>query len=160
MAGGRKLNRERRRQAVRLRARGLSLAEVGRRLGVSKQGAASLLRPPRQTPVVACARCGAAIVSAGALPRDAGTALCLPCLARHPGAGLGQRLKAFRLAAGLLQQELAHKARVWQEMIRRYEQGRNRPRPTTIARLAGALGVPPEALEVGRPVVLALCLPK
>jgi DNA-binding transcriptional regulator YiaG len=136
------------------------LAEVGRRLGVSKQGAACLLRPVRQTPAVACPLCGAAIVSVGALPRDAGTALCLPCLARHPGAGLGHRLKAFRLAAGLLQQELAHKARVWEEMIRRYEQGRNRPRPAALARLARALGVPPAALEVGGPVPLKVRRPK
>jgi transcriptional regulator with XRE-family HTH domain len=160
MASGRKPKWERRRQAARLRARGLSLAEVGRRLGVCKQGAACLLRPVRQTPAVACAGCGTAIVSVGALPRDAGTALCLPCLARHCGAGFGQRLKSFRLAAGLLQIELSRKARVWQEMIQRYEQGRNRPRPTTIARLARALFVPPAALEPGGPVPLKVRRPK
>ena len=160
MASGRKPNQERRRQAARLRARGLSLAEVGRRLGVCKQGAAALLHPLRQPPVVACARCGAAIVSAGALPRDADTALCLPCLAGHCGAGFGQRVKSFRLAAGLLRKELAREARVRQEMIQRYEQGRNRPRPTTIARLARTLGVPPAALEPGGPVPLTLRGPK
>jgi transcriptional regulator with XRE-family HTH domain len=160
MASGRKPNQERRRQAARLRARGLSLAEVGRRLGVCKQGAAALLHPLRQLPVVACARCGAAIVSAGALPRDADTALCLSCLARHSGAGLGQRLKAFRLAARLLQIELSRKARVRQEMIQRYEQGRNRPWPTTIARLARVLVVPPAALEPGGPVPLKVRRPK
>ena len=152
MASGRKPNQERRRQAARLRARGLSLAEVGRRLGVCKQGAAALLHPLRRPPVVACARCGAAIISAGALPRDAGTALCLPCLARHPDAGLGQRLKAFRLAAGLLQKELARKAGVRDEMVRRYEQGHYRLRVAALARLARALDVPPQALEPGGPV--------
>jgi transcriptional regulator with XRE-family HTH domain len=152
MVSGRKPNQERRRQAARLRAGGLSLAEVGRRLGVCKQGAATLLRPLRQTPAVACAGCGAAIVSAGALPRDAGTGLCLPCLAGHPDAGLGQRLKAFRLAAGLLQKELARKAGVREPTIAAYEQARFRPRPTALARLARALGVPPEALEPGGPV--------
>ena len=160
MGSGRKPNQDRRREAAQLRAQGLSFVEIGRRLGTTRQGAYALFRPLRGPPVVACALCGAAIVSAGALPRDAGTALCLPCLARHPGAGLGQRLKAFRLAAGLLQQELAHKARVWQEMIRRYEQGRNRPRPAALARLARALGVPPAALEVGGPVPLKVRRPK
>jgi hypothetical protein len=47
MAGGRKANQERRRQAARLRARGLTLGEIGRRLGVTRQAAASLLRPLR-----------------------------------------------------------------------------------------------------------------
>jgi DNA-binding XRE family transcriptional regulator len=152
MASGRKPNQERRRKAEWLRARGLNLTEVGRQLGTTRQGAYALFRPLRGTPAVACARCGAAIISAGALPRDAGTALCLPCLARHPDAGLGQRLKAFRLAAGLLQKELARKAGVRDEMVRRYEQGHYRPRPVALAGLARALGVPPEALEPGGPV--------
>jgi transcriptional regulator with XRE-family HTH domain len=101
-----------------------------------------------------------AIVWAGALPRDAGTALCLPSLARHPGAGLGQRLKSFRLAAGLLQKELSRKARAWGELIRSYEEDTCRPRPAALARLARALGVPPEALEVGGPVPLKVRRPK
>jgi DNA-binding XRE family transcriptional regulator len=92
--------------------------------------------------------------------RDAGKALCLPCLAGHAAAGFGQRLKAFRLAAGLLQKELARKAGVWEEMIRRYEQGQFRLRPATLARLARALGVPPAAPEVGGPVPLKLGRPR
>jgi transcriptional regulator with XRE-family HTH domain len=152
MAGGRKPNRERRRRAALLRAGGLSLAEVGRRLGVSRQGAASLLRPLRGAPAVACARCGAAIVSAGALPRDAGKARCLACLAGQPCVGLWQRLKSFRLAAGLLQTDLAREAGVKDEIIRRCERERSRPRPATRARLARALGVPAAALEPGGPV--------
>jgi hypothetical protein len=152
MAGGRKPNQERRREAARLRAEGLGFEEIGRRLGTTRQGAYALFRPLRKTPTVACGRCGAAIVSVGALPGDAGKALCLPCLARHPAAGLGQRLKSLRLAAGLLQKELSHKARVRAEMIRRYEEGSFRPRPATLLRLARALSVPPAALEPGGPV--------
>jgi hypothetical protein len=152
MGSGRKPNQDRRREAAQLRAQGLSFVEIGRRLGTTRQGAYALFRPLRGPPVVACALCGAAIVSAGALPRDAGTALCLPCLAGHPAAGFGQRLKSLRLAAGLLQEALAHKARVRPEMIWRYEQGQFRPRPAALARLAWALGVPPEALEPDGPV--------
>jgi DNA-binding XRE family transcriptional regulator len=152
MASGRKPNQERRRQAMRLRTQGLTLEEIGWRLGMTHQGAHSLLRPPQGNPAVACARCGAAIVSAGALPRDAGTARCLPCLAGHPDAGLVQRLKALRLAAGLLQKELAREAGVRDEMVRRYEQGHYRLRVAALARLARALDVPPQALEPGGPV--------
>jgi transcriptional regulator with XRE-family HTH domain len=149
MVSGRRPDVKRRRQAARLRARGLSLAEVGRRLGVSKQGAAVLLRPLRQAPVVACARCGAAIVSAGALPSDAGQALCLACLEICPGATHGERLRAFRLAAGLMKLELARKAAMPEMMVRRLEQGRHRPRLTTLHRLARALGIPRQALDPG-----------
>jgi transcriptional regulator with XRE-family HTH domain len=152
MTGGRRPHLTLREEAARLRAQGLSLKEVGRRLGMTRQGASSLLRPLRGTPAVACPLCGAAIVSAGALPRDAGTALCLTCLAQHRGASFGQRLKSFRLAAGLLQKELSRKAGVCEPTIRSCEVGRHRPQAVTLARLAGALGVPPEALEVGGPV--------
>jgi hypothetical protein len=39
-----------RRAALRLRARGLSLAEIGRRLGISKQGVHQLLRKAKADP--------------------------------------------------------------------------------------------------------------
>jgi transcriptional regulator with XRE-family HTH domain len=152
MAGGRKPNLTRRRLAARLRAQGLTLAEVGRRLGLTPQAAASLLRPLRPTPAVACFLCGKAIVSAGALPSDAGQALCLACLEICPGATHGERLRAFRLAAGLMKIELARKAAMPEMMVRRLEQGRHRPRLITLNRLARALGIPPQALDPGGPV--------
>jgi transcriptional regulator with XRE-family HTH domain len=160
MAPGRKPNWKGRREAARLRASGFTLKEIGRRLGVTRQAAAGLLRPAPKTPAVACARCGAAIVSAGAAPRDAGAARCLGCLARHRGASFGQRLQAFRLAAGLRKIELARKAGVGHPAIGGYEQDRYRPRPANLIRLARALGVPPAALEPGGPVPRKLGRPK
>jgi hypothetical protein len=49
---------------------------------------------------------------------------------------------------------------VWSDMIRRYEEDTSRPRPAALARLVGALGVPPEALEPGAPVPHRLPRPK
>jgi transcriptional regulator with XRE-family HTH domain len=148
---GRKPYRMQRREAARLRANGLTLAEIGRRLGKSPQGAASLLHPLRETPVAICRRCGAAVVSRGALP-DARPALCLSCLAECPEATFGDRLQAFRLAAGLTRKEFAKIANVLETSMGRYEQGRFRPRSAALFRVARALGVPPEALEPGGPV--------
>ena len=154
MPRGPKPDRKRWNQIARLRAEGLGLAEIGRRLGVRRQTVHWTLCAIRKARgrSVPCAGCGAAVASAGALPGDAGKALCLGCLARRPGAATWQRLKAFRLAAGLLQKELARKAGVRDEMVRRYEQGHYRPRTAALARLARALDVPPQALEPGGPV--------
>jgi transcriptional regulator with XRE-family HTH domain len=153
MVRGPKPNRKRRREAARLRDRGLTLSEIGWRLGISRQGVASILRPLREAPAIPCRHCGVAIVSAGALPSDAGKALCLGCLPRGPNAAFEQRLKTFRLAAGLTKAELARKAGVRQTSLSRYEDGWARPRPATFASLARALGVPSEALMPGGPVL-------
>jgi transcriptional regulator with XRE-family HTH domain len=152
MTSGRKPNQERRRQAPRLRAEGLTLEEIGNRLGVCRQGAAYLLAPLREPPAVDCRRCGAALNSPGATSRDAGKALSLPCVGKCPEASFGERLKAFRLAAGLSQSELARKAGVWPSIIHKYELKGHRLRPGALARLARALGVPAEALKRGSPV--------
>ncbi len=142
MASGRKPDKHRRQQIARLRAEGLSLAQIGRRLGVSRQCVQMTLRAmARPTArVVACADCGVVVVSAGALPSDAGAALCLPCLARRPRSTFAQRLKACRLAAGLTKADLARRAGLTPQMVRHYEAGLREPRWSQLARLVGALG--------------------
>ena len=69
MAGGRKLNLERWRRVEELRAAGLSLPAIGRRLGCTHQAVASVLGNIRTTRErvrsVACAGCGEPIISAG-----------------------------------------------------------------------------------------------
>jgi transcriptional regulator with XRE-family HTH domain len=142
MASGRKPNLRRRKEMVRLRAQGLSLAEIGRRLGVTRQcvqsALAALARPRAHS--VPCAACGRDIVSAGALPTDAGAAVCLRCLARRPGAPFAQRLKSCRLAAGLTKSELAKRARLTYNTVRQYEGGASEPRWKHLARLVSVLG--------------------
>ena len=123
-----------------LRARGLSCAEVGRRLGVTKQAVQLALRklaePPRSVP---CARCGRPIVSAGVLTADVGNALCLPCLAQTPGATFAQRLRALRLAAGLTRVELERRAGLKRGTAGRYENRGHTPGAEALARLARVL---------------------
>jgi transcriptional regulator with XRE-family HTH domain len=143
MVSGRKPNMKRRAEIARLRARGLSLAEIGRRTGMSKQGvheALAFQRRPLTPRDVACAGCHASIPSAGALPSDAGQALCLTCLRRRPNAPFGLRLKAFRLAAGLMKAELADRVGVSSMAIHHYESGAREPRWSQLAPLVRALG--------------------
>jgi transcriptional regulator with XRE-family HTH domain len=134
----------RRRQAAKLRARGLTLAEIGRRMGCSKQAVHYLLglrgpapRPPKP---VACPACGADLGPAPS-PLDYAPALCLPCLAQRPRTPLGQRLRAHRIARGLSRKALAERAEVGASGLTPMERGERLPRPRALLKLAKALGV-------------------
>jgi transcriptional regulator with XRE-family HTH domain len=142
MASGRKPDPARRAKIARLRARGLTLSEIGRRLGVTRQCVQVTVRAMERKPTysVTCTRCGAKIVSDGALPSDAGSALCLACLARQPEANFAERLKAFRLAAGLTKRELADRSGLGYEMLRHYERGTREPRWPQMVLLVRVLG--------------------
>jgi transcriptional regulator with XRE-family HTH domain len=143
MVSGGKPNFPRRRKIAALRASGLTLAEIGRRLGISKQcvhETLRLMRSPRPVPSVPCAGCGWKIASAGALPDDAGIALCPSCLARSPQAPFGTRLKSLRLAAGLTRTEMARRAGLVLRQLADYEAGRHVPRPLLRDAVALAIG--------------------
>jgi mRNA interferase RelE/StbE len=56
------------------------------------------------------------------------------------------RLKWLRLRRALTQQQLAEKAGVNRVTIARLEGGQDQPFPTTVKKLADALGVQPEEL--------------
>jgi hypothetical protein len=127
------------------------LEAIGARFGVSRQAVLQVLRrgtSPRLF-AVACCRCGADIVSAGLLSRDAGTTACLACVLRDPAATFGQRLKAYRLAAGLTIRELERAVPTATGSVSNYERDRSRPKPPARVRLALALGVSLEKLEGG-----------
>jgi transcriptional regulator with XRE-family HTH domain len=153
MGSGRKPDPRRRAEIARLRSRGLTLAEIGRRLGVTRQAVfdvlARRLHPPAE-PAVPCAGCGAPITSAGAIPSDAGRALCLPCLASRPEAPLGVRLKAFRLAAGLTKVDLARRLGLTPAAVHQYEMGRREPRWQNLVPLIRVLGPGLLTLGLGR----------
>src|SRR5712692_2537110 len=57
------------------------------------------------------------------------------------------RLKIVRLRRALTQQQLAEKAGINRATIVRLEGGQDQPFPTTVRKLADALGVQPEDLE-------------
>lgn len=143
MPSGRKPNLQRRRHVLKLRAQGLTLSEIAQRFGITKQAIWSLLNHrPRLTSsrTVSCTSCGSQIVSAGALPRDAQSALCVSCLQKQVGVPFCQRLKALRLAAGLSQADLARRTRLSPGSLRAYEDGSRAPRRSTIGRLVRVLG--------------------
>ncbi len=58
-----------------------------------------------------------------------------------------ERLKKVRLKENMTQQELAAATGLTQGTLSRLENGRRRPRPKTLRRLAEALGVEPEELD-------------
>lgn len=149
MASGRKPDTSRRAEMARLRAQGLTLVEIGRRFGVTRQCVRITLRAleRQRNYSVRCAGCGKDIPSAGALPSDADSALCLPCLKRHPEAAFADRLKAFRLAAGLTKAELAGRAGMTPAVLRNYERGVREPRWRHLVRLVRVLG--PGLVTVG-----------
>jgi transcriptional regulator with XRE-family HTH domain len=143
MPSGRKPNLQRRRHVMRLRAQGLSLSEIARRFRISKQAVWSLLNHrPRLTSAraIPCSRCGGQIRSAGALPRDAESALCTTCLNQSPDSPFGQRLKSLRLAAGLSLTDLSRRTGLSPGSIRAYEEGLRMPRRATIGRLVRVVG--------------------
>jgi transcriptional regulator with XRE-family HTH domain len=124
MVQGRKPNQARRQQVAQLRAGGLTLAEIGRRLGISHQAVHRLLKASGQKvelSAVFCRRCSAKIREHRLRGQPYGGVLCLDCLAWQPVASFGDRLRAFRLAAGLTQRELAQQIDTNQSVISLYE---------------------------------------
>jgi DNA-binding XRE family transcriptional regulator len=112
-----------RKQIATLRANGQSLATIGRRFGVSKQGIHQVLRADASHRVIRCRECDCPTNGDGAMPRDDWQVLCLACLAVSPHATFGEHLKSYRLAAGLRLVELAKRSGVCQGQISAYEQG-------------------------------------
>jgi transcriptional regulator with XRE-family HTH domain len=128
---GRRPNLGRRRRAAELRAQGLTFAEVGRRLGITREGARQVVLAAPPPP---CASCAAPV------PGGRGGGRCSDCVAADPAAPFAERLRALRLAAGLTQEELAARVGRTHATVSDYERGRRRPRPDLLAALARVLG--------------------
>jgi transcriptional regulator with XRE-family HTH domain len=141
------------RQALKLRRQGLSLSEVGDRLGVSKQRIFSLLRhdgyrevPPKK---LFCQKCRTLVLEAD--PRGLQSyksAWCVRC-ATPPDTPFGVRLRALRFAKRLNQRELARQAGICPETIRSYENKWKNPAWEVVLALVRILG--PELLAAGPP---------
>jgi transcriptional regulator with XRE-family HTH domain len=134
---GPKADPRRCRRVLALRARGLTFAEIGRRVGVSREGARQLVRAAAgrgRPPSPRCASCAAP------LPEGSRGGRCPACVAADPAAPFPERLRAYRLAAGLTQRELAARGGVSTSAVSLYERGRGRPGPGSLAALARVLG--------------------
>jgi hypothetical protein len=144
-ASGRKPDRHKQRRVSALRRQGLTLAEIGRRLGLSRQlvhrhlKAAGMAGPRRG--VVRCCACAVVIATGHHTIEYNRRPLCLACLAEHPEAPFGRRLKGCRLAAGLTAEQLSARSGVPTGSIRAVERGACWPRWGRVARLiAGTAG--------------------
>jgi transcriptional regulator with XRE-family HTH domain len=101
-------NQVRRRKMAKLRAKGLTFEEIGRRLGVTKQRVGQLLHSIQTTGfALHCRNCAAEIVSRLRRAGRNTPSLCPACLAKTPGHCVGERLKTYRLIAGLTQRGVA-----------------------------------------------------
>jgi DNA-binding CsgD family transcriptional regulator len=111
-----------------LRAQGLSLAEIGARMGCTKQAVYQLLQKMkviRAPEYITCRKCGASICPTRRGMWTVRHALCLSCLDGNPKAGFGQRLLAFRLARGMTSEELASCLGEKPETVRAWEKRRD-----------------------------------
>jgi DNA-binding XRE family transcriptional regulator len=132
---------ERCRLVAELRGEGLAPAEIGRRLGVSRQAVHYCLKRslPSANPGVTCRGCKAVAVPKGARVRERGEGFCPACLRRR-GAPFRRVLRACRLAAGMNRAELGRRAGLRSLALGEYESGKVRPQRATVARLAAVLG--------------------
>ena len=118
------------RQAAELYGQGASLRQLATQLGLSVEGVRQVLvrqgtdlRPPR-----------------GGRRRPS----------RAAARRFGARLRALRRSAGLSRTALAARAGLGYTTLWYLEAGRRRPSPSTVARLAAALGIPADALGGAR----------
>jgi transcriptional regulator with XRE-family HTH domain len=124
---------------ARLRGRGLTLQEIGDRLGISRQRVHALLKNESVTaPGITCRRCGQEIAPWPGASRNLGPVYCLDCL--PASVSFGQRLRAYRVAAKLTQAELAGRIGVPPGMICYWERDQRRPMRRNVAALIGVLG--------------------
>jgi DNA-binding XRE family transcriptional regulator len=130
-----------RRRAADLRAQGLTFAEVGRWLGVSREAVRKLV-------LAAAGRSGPPVRVLRGPPRGG---RCPACVAADPAAPLAERLRALRQAAGLTQAVLAARVGVSEPAVSAYECGRARPRSAGLADLARVLG-PALTAGASRPI--------
>ena len=96
----RRLAAERRRQAAELRAEGLSIVEIAERLAVSPSAVNKMLGDHEPAPIK-CRECGQIVGELRCRFRPKQGVLCLGCLTQRPDAPFGDRLRTFRVGAGL-----------------------------------------------------------
>jgi transcriptional regulator with XRE-family HTH domain len=140
MVQGRKRDEKRIRWIRALRARGWSFARIAQKAGVSPQAIHhALCSPTRRHLIARCRICREPFPSAGVLKGDDLTVACPRCLSSR--ARFVERIRSYRLAAGLTRAELARRSGVSATLLRQYECDITHPRLDKLTRLIGVLGI-------------------
>jgi transcriptional regulator with XRE-family HTH domain len=147
MVQGRKPNIVRRQEAASLRRQGLTVTEIGRRMGITRQGVHHLLDGAAGDRPIACRECGTVIVRcAVAMGNIRKRPWCVDCLARHPEATFTERLRSLRLARCMTHKELAQAVGITKQSVSRLERGESaHPQWPLLVKLVRVLG----PLQVG-----------
>ena len=142
LGSGRLPDETRRREVMRLHAEGMTFADIGLRLGVTRQRVEQIFRAieRERSRCLGCRECGGPASPPGIAPPDSVDVLCLDCLARCPDAPFAERLRSCRAAAGLRLIELARRSGMTTETLRGYEAGSRFPRWPQLAALLRVLG--------------------
>jgi transcriptional regulator with XRE-family HTH domain len=132
------------RLALQLRSEGLTLEEIGGRLGCSRQAVWALLgnygREPVPYGLIRCCHCNRDVVRGSRTLRNNGPVSCLGCLERRRVTRFGERLKAFRVAAGLSQQQVSERTGLATHSLIELERTGRGPAWATLVKLMQVLG--------------------
>jgi transcriptional regulator with XRE-family HTH domain len=142
MPRGIDVTEKRRHKMGRLRAQGLTFQQIAAQLGVSHQYVQQVLKRGGTGWLVpiCCHRCKAVITRMRTAYDRNIAACCLKCLSEQPESPFGERLRAYRLAAGMTRRELAAKARVGHASVVEYELGNKQPTLENLMKLIRLLG--------------------
>jgi transcriptional regulator with XRE-family HTH domain len=123
---------------------GLSLAQIGQRVGLCRERVRQILARHGVVPSP-CRRCGAVLRAAEPVHHYL-DGFCVDCFLAQPGGLPGRRLRALRLARDWTQKELATRSGLSAHTICRLESDQFQPNVQTLRKLAEALGTSPAAL--------------
>jgi DNA-binding XRE family transcriptional regulator len=139
---GRKPDLQRRQQMAKLRRQGLTIGEIAAEFGCSTQNVSATLsaQGAQQHFPLTCSQCRRVLRRGHSSLSRNRRVLCLPCLRKQPSPSFAERLKTYRIRAGLTQQELARRAGLEPTTVAWYEHGRRPPPWRTLAKLVRVLG--------------------
>jgi DNA-binding XRE family transcriptional regulator len=132
----------------------LSESQIGRRLGVTKQSVQLTLKAAGKAalmPPVQCRQCGRRTGERPYRGLAATRVLCLGCVAAGHAEHFGDRLRAFRFAAGLSQAALGKLIGVTGGNIGKYEGGSGYLQWQTLVTLMRVLGTDLITLGLDKP---------
>ena len=126
-----------RRRVARLRARGWTLSEIARHIGVTKQAVHCLLQKLRRGMAICC-HCHTKFDAPEGVATMRGV-FCLSCLDTLPDIPFGRRIASLRIIVGFTQEELADRAGISAATLVLLEASKHKPHQRTRDRLLAVL---------------------